>query len=140
FEQPKIIRRNRGKHWFIGLDIEGSFYVNDIFDVMVPKPNGLDAKTIFGCLSSSILQFLAENYLQRDITSNFVRGLPYPNLSDAELEEIKIAVESWLSSPKNKDDIISMRKRIDLVINNYYQLSKGIRKVLENDLKLRWVD
>ena len=140
FEQPKIIRRNRGKHWFIGLDIEGSFYVNDIFDVIVPKPNGLDAKTIFGFLSSSIFQFLAENYLQRDITSNFVRGLPYPNLSDAELEEIKIAVESWLSSPKNKDDIISMRKRIDLVINNYYQLSKGIRKVLENDLKLRWVD
>ncbi|NPD90117.1 MAG: N-6 DNA methylase [Asgard group archaeon] len=140
FERPKIIRRNRGKYWLIGLDIEGSYYVNDIFDVIIPKQNGYDVKTIFGCLSSSIFQFLAENYLQRDITSNFVRSLPYPNLSDTDIEEIKRAVDRWLTSIKSKEDFIVMREKIDQVINNYYKLSKDIRATLENNLKLRWVD
>ncbi|MCG3222353.1 MAG: N-6 DNA methylase [Candidatus Heimdallarchaeota archaeon] len=140
FEQPKIIRRNRGKQWIIGLDIEGSFYVNDIFDVIIPKPDVCDAKILFGCLCSSIFQFIAENHLQRDITSNFVRRLPYPKLSDKDNKEIKNAVDSWLTSPKSKEDIISLRKKTDQVINNHYQLSKNTLAMLENNLKLHWID
>ena len=140
FEQPKIIRRNRGRYWLLGLDVKGDYYVNDIFDIIFPKKDKEDIKVIFGCLNSSLFQFLAENYLQRDITSNFVRKLPYPILSEKNNNEIRNAVNDWLSSKKHKDDIRILRREIDRVINKHYKLSKEVKDLLENKAILRWID
>ncbi|MBY9002241.1 MAG: N-6 DNA methylase, partial [Candidatus Heimdallarchaeota archaeon] len=83
FEREKIIRRNRGNTWYIGLDLSKEIYVNDIFDMMYSTNKKISLEALFGYLSSSLIQYLTEYFIQRDITSNTVRELPFPKFTIA---------------------------------------------------------
>ncbi|MFW9853179.1 MAG: Eco57I restriction-modification methylase domain-containing protein, partial [Candidatus Thorarchaeota archaeon] len=112
FERNKIIRRNRGKKWLIGLDLTDGYYVNDIFDIIYTSDLS-KLLTIFGYLSSSLVQFLMETYIQRDITSNQLRELPYPDLEKKDKKEVETAVNQWINSRKNKKNIQKLRSKMD---------------------------
>ncbi|MCG3223658.1 MAG: N-6 DNA methylase, partial [Candidatus Heimdallarchaeota archaeon] len=63
FERKKIIRRNRGRMWYIGLDMSKEIYVNDIFDIIYSKDDKVSLKALFSYLSSSLVQFLTEYFI-----------------------------------------------------------------------------
>ncbi|MHA1408059.1 MAG: Eco57I restriction-modification methylase domain-containing protein [Candidatus Heimdallarchaeaceae archaeon] len=136
FEQAKIIRRNRGQYWFVGLDKRGEYYVNDLFDIIIPKLNRIDLFSLFGYLSSSLIQFLAEGFLQRDITSNHVRFLPSIRLTTDEYSALKNAVKVWLESNRTKSDAMMMRKAIDSVVYTAMNLPDHIQNFIEEKTHL----
>lgn len=137
FERSKIIRRNRGKQWLIGLDLSRCYYVNDIFDVIFSSDEST-LFTIFGYLSSSLVQILMESYIQRDITSNLVRELPFPNLSNEELKKIEKAVNQWVNSKKTKDDIENLRNLVDKTIFELHNIPEKIQVFIQEIAKLHW--
>ncbi|MCE7742255.1 MAG: hypothetical protein GOP50_07320 [Candidatus Heimdallarchaeota archaeon] len=138
FEQPKIIRRNRGKKWLIGLDFGQDLYVNDIFDVIYPLDDQISLKMLFGYLCSSFIQLLTEGYLQRDITSNIVRWLPIPKMDEREIKLIEQAVECWISSVKTLGNFKVFRDKIDYLLSNICDFSRGLIKYLEREVKINW--
>lgn len=138
FEQPKIIRRNRGKLWYVGLDLEGNYYVNDIFDIIFPKTNQFSVKFIYAYLCSSLIQLLAESLLVRDITSNIVRNFPFPCLNSIQSSELEECVNIWLSSSKTVNDFLNMRKKIDCLIFDFWDFPTEIRIFIENHINLNW--
>ena len=138
FEQPKIVRRNRGKLWFIALDADGEFFVNDIFDVIVPKEEkNYDIVTLFGYLSSSFVQYLIENYLQRDITSNVVREIPV--IIGERKNEIYTLTKKWRKSI-TKVTTIEFRERIDGVIFEILKLPEKFKLIIKKQAPLRWIN
>ncbi len=139
FEQPKIIRRNRGRKWMIGLDTYGDFYVNDIFDMIIPNLEKISLNALFGYLTSSLIQFLSESYLQRDITSNTVRQLPYLDLETQHVESIDKFVTEWQNSGKKKDDTLLLREKVDEIIFNRIDIPKRIIKQIKEKAVLHWV-
>ncbi len=138
FEQPKIIRRNRGKLWYIGLDLNGDYYVNDIFDIMYSKKKQISTKIIYGYLCSSFIQLLAESLLVRDITSNIVRQFPFPKFNFDQLSKIEESVAKWLLSQSTENDFSIMRKEVDKIVFDYWSFPDEIRKYIENSAFLRW--
>jgi len=138
FEQSKIIRRNRGKLWYVGLDLEGNYYVNDIFDIIFPKTNQFSVKFIYAYLCSSLIQLLAESLLVRDITSNIVRNFPFPCLNSIQSSELEECVNIWLSSSKTVNDFLNMRKKIDCLIFDFWDFPTEIRIFIENHINLNW--
>ncbi|MCK4973096.1 MAG: N-6 DNA methylase, partial [Candidatus Heimdallarchaeota archaeon] len=110
FEREKIIRRNRGRTWYIGLDMTTEIYVNDIFDIIYSKDEIVSLKALFGYLSSSLIQYLTEYFIIRDITSNIVRELPFPDFSSSELLVMEQLVEQWLNSTKGEKEFLIMRR------------------------------
>jgi hypothetical protein len=138
FEQPKIIRRNRGKVWYVGLDLSGNHYVNDIFDFIIPKTNLFSIKFIYGYLCSSLIQLLAESLLIRDITSNIVRNFPFPTLTESQCSDVERSVEIWLNSQKKIEDFLLMRKEIDRIIFDYWGFSDDVKSFIETNVDLIW--
>ncbi|MHA1400456.1 MAG: Eco57I restriction-modification methylase domain-containing protein [Candidatus Heimdallarchaeaceae archaeon] len=137
FEQPKIIRRNRGKDFIIGLDREG-VYVNDIFDIIIPKVNKISLLGLFGYLCSSFTQFLIENYLQRDITSNRIRLTPVPTLDSTIWYKLEELTKLWLGSSKDQNSIIEFRREIDRLVYNYFKIPANVQKEMEKKVSLHW--
>jgi len=137
FEQNKIIRRNRGKQWFVGLDLSKAYYVNDIFDIIYASDES-KLFTIFGYLSSTLVQFLMENYIQRDITSNLVRELPCPHLDKEGLRNIETAVIQWINSAKNSSDLKKMRHLVDEIIFDFYNILAETKEYVQENTKLYW--
>ena len=138
FEREKIIRRNRGKKWYIGLDSSKEIYVNDIFDIMYSKTKKISLKTIFGYLSSTLIQFLAENIIQRDINSNTVRDLPFPNFLEIEANEIDEAVNRWIESSMSKEEFLKMRDCVDNIITNIFNITKKEQSELLERTNIYW--
>ncbi len=138
FEQPKIIRRNRGNLWFVGLDLDGKYYVNDIFDIIFPKHNQYSVKFIYGYLCSSTIQLLAESLLVRDITSNVVRDFPFPSMNYKQCTEIEESVDLWLKSQKTEDDFLKMRRKINNSIYDFWQFPDEIKTFIEDYIDLNW--
>ncbi|MCE7738602.1 MAG: N-6 DNA methylase [Candidatus Heimdallarchaeota archaeon] len=138
FEQPKIIRRNRGNLWYIGLDLNGDYYVNDIFDIMYSKKKQISTKIIYGYLCSSFIQLLAESPLVRDITSNIVRQFPFPKFKFEQLSKIEESVDKWLLSQSTENDFSKMRKEVDEIVFDHWRFPDEIRKYIENSAFLRW--
>lgn len=138
FEQPKIIRRNRGNLWYIGLDLNGDYYVNDIFDIMYSKKKQISTKIIYGYLCSSFIQLLAESLLVRDITSNVVRQFPFPRFNLEQLSKIEESVDKWLLSQSMENDFSIMRKEVDEIVFDYWRFPVEIRKYFENNAYLHW--
>ncbi len=138
FEQPKIIRRNRGNLWYIGLDLNGDYYVNDIFDIMYSKKKQISTKIIYGYLCSSFIQLLAESLLVRDITSNVVRQFPFPRFNLEQLSKIEESVDKWLLSQSMENDFSIMRKEVDEIVFDYWSFPVEIRKYIRNNVYLRW--
>ena len=138
FEQPKIIRRNRGNLWYIGLDLNGDYYVNDIFDIMYSKKKQISTKIIYGYLCSSFIQLLAESPLVRDITSNIVRQFPFPKFKFEQLSKIEESVDEWLLSQSTENDFSKMRKEVDEIVFDHWRFPDEIRKYIENNAFLRW--
>jgi len=138
FEQPKIIRRNRGKLWYIGLDLNGDYYVNDIFDIMYSKKKQISTKIIYGYLCSSFIQLLAESLLVRDITSNIVRQFPFPKFNFEQQSKIEESVDKWLLSQSMENDFSIMRKEIDEIVFDNWRFPEEIRKYIINNACLHW--
>ncbi|MCE7749769.1 MAG: N-6 DNA methylase [Candidatus Heimdallarchaeota archaeon] len=138
FEQPKIIRRNRGKLWYIGLDLNGDYYVNDIFDIMYSKNKQISTKIIYGYLCSSFIQLIAESLLVRDITSNVVRQFPFPMFNSEQLNKIEESVDKWLLSQSTENDFSKMRKEVDEIVFDYWRFPVEIRKYIIKNTNLRW--
>ncbi|MHA1685407.1 MAG: Eco57I restriction-modification methylase domain-containing protein [Candidatus Heimdallarchaeaceae archaeon] len=135
FERSKIIRRNRGRKWLIGLDHEGQYYVNDIFDVIIPIKNQ-SLYTLFGYLVSSIVHYYLEHHLVRDITSNFVRSLPAISFSEYEQEIMEQHVRTWLNSKKELKDFKVLREKIDEIIFTALSIpSKASSYIIEQSQK-----
>jgi hypothetical protein len=137
FERHKIIRRNRGKQWLIGLDFSEGYFVNDIFDIIYTS----DKKTLlmtFGYLSSTLVQFLMETCIQRDITSNQLRELPFPNLGEEDKRKIETAVNHWIDSTKNKKDIQKLKRSIDEIVFRIYNIPNEIIEYIKENTKLHW--
>ena len=137
FEREKIIRRNRGKQWLIGLDFSEGYYVNDIFDIIYTS-NRSSLLVIFGFLSSTLVQFLMETTIQRDITSNQVRELPYPKLEKGDKRKIETAVNHWINSTRNKKDIEKLRQKMDEILSNFYNIPNEIIEYIQENTKLHW--
>jgi len=139
FEQPKIIRRNRGKQWFVALDIKGEYYVNDIFDIIIPK-NSQERSLVsfFGYLCSSFVQYFAEGFIQRDITSNFVRNLPVFIREENE-EEIYLATKKWLANVTKKSTK-ELRYIVDDIIFSNLKLPNALQEEILSSTPLRWYD
>ncbi len=138
FERPKIIRRNRGRQWFIGLDLDQNLYVNDIFDIIYVQDDKISLKALFGYLCSSFIQLLAEGYLQRDITSNIVRSLPIPNLGIKELSLLEQEVDGWIKSRKTLKDFETLRKGIDLILSENCGFFYSLVNYLKTEVKINW--
>lgn len=138
FERSKIIRRNRGRKWFIGLDLQDNLYVNDIFDIIYQKTEEVSLKVIFGYLCSSFVQMLTEGYLQRDITSNIVRELPFPNFNSNDMKRIEKFVDNWIRSEKNLDDFKSLRENIDTLLSEICDFSIDMIGYLKLEVKINW--
>jgi hypothetical protein len=138
FERKKIIRRNRGRKWYIGLDMSKEIYVNDIFDIIYSKDENVSLKALFGYLSSSLVQYLAEYFIQRDITSNVVRELPFPDFSSSDLLVMEQLVEQWLNSAKGEDEFQRMRMEIDKIVGLIFDLSKEESEFINSNGKYNW--
>ncbi len=138
FERPKIIRRNRGRKWFIGLDLLDNLYVNDIFDIIYQKKEDVSLKVVFGYLCSSFVQMLTEGYLQRDITSNIVRELPFPNFNSNDMKRIEKFVDNWIISEKNLNDFKSLRENIDTLLSEICDFSVDMIGYLKHEVKINW--
>ncbi len=138
FEQPKIIRRNRGRKWILALDRNGKFYVNDIFDIIVPNYNEISLNTLFAYLLSSFAQFFLENILQRDITSNFVRLLPVPELDRSDSECLDSLIDEWSKSEKTLEKTECLRERVDKIIFRTLKLSDKTLQFIRHKLSLNW--
>ncbi|UJG43785.1 MAG: Eco57I restriction-modification methylase domain-containing protein [Candidatus Heimdallarchaeum endolithica] len=138
FEKPKIVRRNRGKKHFIGLDLKG-YYVNDIFDIIIPDEY-IDLYGLFGYLSSSFVQFLVENFIVRDITSNLFRELPIPYPSSDIWVKMKIITEKWVKSNKDFIQAKIFRNSIDKEVFDYFRLSQKLTKKCFEKTSLYWIE
>ena len=138
FEKPKIIRRNRGKKHFIGLDLKG-YYVNDIFDIIIPDEN-IDLYGLFGYLSSSFVQFLLENFIIRDITSNLFREIPIPYPSSDIWIKMSNITENWVKSNKNFNQVKIFRNSIDKEVFNYFRLSQKLTKKFLEKTSIYWIE
>lgn len=138
FERKKIIRRNRGRKWYIGLDMSKEIYVNDIFDIIYSKEETVSLKALFGYLSSSLVQYLAEYFIQRDITSNVVRELPFPNFSSSDLLVLDQLVGQWLNSTKSEEEFLKMRREIDKIVYQIYDLNKEESDLVNSSSKYNW--
>ncbi len=137
FEQRKIIRRNRGKEWTIGLDNKGKIYCNDIFDIIVVNTPHYTIEMIFGYLCSSLIQFFAENFLQRDITSNFVRSFPVLKLTPEQWKNIHSYVVNWLKSKKSYGDFIELRSNVDQIVSSVLP-SHDFYEIIQKQSKINW--
>lgn len=136
FENPKIIRRNRGREWQIGLDAKGAYYVNDIFDVIIPtKKENCSLFMLYGYLSTSLIQYFTENHFLRDITSNFVRAIPIVKLNAKEKKEVEKAVEIWLHSAKKLEDFKSMREKTDEVFYSKLNIAEDVKEYMTEHTK-----
>ncbi len=138
FEREKIIRRNRGRMWYIGLDTSKEIYVNDIFDIIYPKDEIVSLKALFGYLSSSLIQYLTEHFILRDITSNVVRELPFPDFSSSDLLVMEKLVEQWLNSAKGEDKFLKMRREIDKIVYQIFDLNKKELDFVNSNAKYNW--
>ena len=138
FEQPKIIRRNRGRKWILALDKNGKFYVNDIFDMIIPNYNEISLKTLFAYLLSSFAQFFLENNLQRDITSNFVRLLPVPELDRSDSEYLDSLIDEWTKSEKTLEQMEYLRERVDKIIFRKLKFSDKTLQFIRHKSSLNW--
>lgn len=138
FEQPKIIRRNRGRKWILALDKKGRFYVNDIFDMIIPNNNEISLNTLFAYLLSSFAQFFLENILQRDITSNFVRLLPVPELDRSDSECLDSLIDEWSKSEKTLEQTEYLRERVDKIIFRKLKLSSKTLHFIRHKSSLNW--
>ncbi|MHA1200203.1 MAG: Eco57I restriction-modification methylase domain-containing protein [Candidatus Heimdallarchaeaceae archaeon] len=138
FEQPKIIRRNRGRKWFIGLDYGEDLYVNDIFDIIYTSDDQIPLKALFGYLCSSFIQLLAEGFLQRDITSNIVRDLPIPDFRTDDLKHLELIVDRWISSMKTLEDFELLRLDVDSLLSDICDFSNDLIRLLNIDIKINW--
>ncbi len=138
FEREKIIRRNRGRMWYIGLDMSKEIYVNDIFDIIYPKDEIVSLKALFGYLSSSLIQYLTEHFILRDITSNVVRELPFPDFSSSDLLVMEKLVEQWLNSAKGEDKFLKMRREIDKIVYQIFDLNKKELDFVNSNAKYNW--
>lgn len=138
FEQPKIIRRNRGRKWILALDKNGKLYVNDIFDMIIPNYNEISLNTLFAYLLSSFAQFFLENILQRDITSNFVRLLPVPELDRSDSECLDSLIVEWFQSEKTLEKTEYMRERVDKIIFRALKLSDKTLQFIRHKSSLNW--
>ncbi len=137
FEREKIIRRNRGKQWLIGLDFSEGYFVNDIFDIIYTSDRST-LLTTFGYLSSTLVQFLMETYIQRDITSNQLRELPYPELGKEDTRKIETAVNQWIISTKNREDVQELRRNMDEIVFSFYNIPDEIIEYIKESTKLHW--
>jgi len=138
FEQPKIIRRNRGRKWLIGLDMDDNLYVNDIFDIIYTNNSKISLKALFGYLCSSYIQLITEGYLQRDITSNIVRFLPIPHFNKMELTKMEKAVDVWLNSHKNLKNFKELRNEIDHLLSIICEFSTNMLDYLRLNVEVNW--
>ncbi len=138
FERRKIIRRNRGRIWLIGLDMSKEIYVNDIFDIIYSKVDKVSLKALFSYLSSSLVQYLTEYFIQRDITSNVVRELPFPNFSSSELLKMEQLVDQWLNSKMGEEAFLKMRREIDKIVYNVFDLNKEESYFINSNCKYNW--
>ncbi|MHA1551718.1 MAG: Eco57I restriction-modification methylase domain-containing protein [Candidatus Heimdallarchaeaceae archaeon] len=138
FEREKIIRRNRGRMWYIGLDMSKEIYVNDIFDIIYSKDEIVSLKALFGYLSSSLIQYLTEYFIIRDITSNVVRELPFPDFSSSDLIEMEKLVEQWLNSAMTEEEFLIMRRGIDKILYKVFDLSKKELDFVNSSSKYNW--
>ena len=120
------------------MDSQGDYYVNDIFDIILPKDDAISIKVIFGYLVSSFVQLLVENYVQRDITSNVVRELPFPNFNEEVKKEIELGVDKWLLSDKTLEEFKLLRKIVDTIITRLLKFSPQLIEYLENNVKVHW--
>ncbi|MHA1419550.1 MAG: Eco57I restriction-modification methylase domain-containing protein [Candidatus Heimdallarchaeaceae archaeon] len=138
FERKKIIRRNRGRIWHIGLDLSKEIYVNDIFDIIYSKDEKVSLKALFGYLSTSLVQYLTEYFIQRDITSNVVRELPFPNFNSGELSMIEQVVNQWLDSVKGEEEFLIMRKAVNKIVYDNLDLSEKEVNFVNSNTKHIW--
>ncbi|UJG42170.1 MAG: hypothetical protein K9W45_00645 [Candidatus Heimdallarchaeum aukensis] len=138
FEKPKIVRRNRGKKYFIGLDLEG-YYVNDIFDIIIPDEQ-IDLYGLFGYLSSSFVQFIVESFIVRDITSNLFREIPIPFPSSDIWVTMKEITKNWIKSDRDFNQAVIFRKRIDKKVTNYFKLSQNLTKECFEKTSMYWFE
>ncbi|MHA1202506.1 MAG: N-6 DNA methylase [Candidatus Heimdallarchaeaceae archaeon] len=138
FEREKIIRRNRGRVWHIGLDMSKEIYVNDIFDIIYPKDEIVSLKALFGYLSSSLVQYLTEYFVLRDITSNIVRELPFPDFSSSDLLVMEKLVEQWLDSAKGEEEFLKMRREIDKIVYLIFDLNKKESDFVNSNSRYDW--
>ncbi len=140
FEQPKIVRRNRGRKWIIALDKVG-YYFNDIFDLFLPTAN-LTINQLFGYLLSSWIHYLTENYIQRDITSNFVRDLPVLSLSKSEWKTIGHIVTAFLDEAENTfidlKEVQTTQENIDKIIFDHLNISSKFQEEIIKETALNW--
>ncbi len=138
FERSKIIRRNRGRKWLIGLDLNQNLYVNDIFDIIYMKDDRISLKAMFGYLSSSFIQLMAEGYLQRDITSNTVRELPIPDFQTNDLKQLEHSVDNWIASTKTLSDFRKLRLEVDELLSNICDFSIDLIGYLKHEVEINW--
>jgi len=138
FERKKIIRRNRGRIWHIGLDMSKEIYVNDIFDIIYSKDDIVSLKALFGYLSSSLVQYLTEYFIQRDITSNVVRELPFPDFSSSDLSMMEKLVDQWLNSAMDEEAFLTMRREIDKTVYQVFSLNKEESDFVNSNAKYNW--
>ena len=139
FEQPKIIRRNRGRRWLIGLDSKGDKYVNDIFDIIIPNINKISLEALFAYLSSSLVQFIIESCLQRDITSNQVRQLPFLNFTAEEKKKLGLITSEWIKSSKKEKDFVQLREKVDKIIFEKIKVSTKLVQYIKKNTTFHWV-
>jgi hypothetical protein len=118
--------------------LDQNLYVNDIFDIITSSDDSISLKALFGYLSSSFVQLLAEGYLQRDITSNTVRNLPFPNIGDTELKILEQAVNTWLDSEKSLNDFNNFRNQVDNLLSNICDFSKDMTNYLSEEVSSNW--
>ncbi len=138
FEREKIIRRNRGRKWYIGLDLSKEIYVNDIFDIIYSIDEKVSLKALFGYLSSSLTQYLAEYFIQRDITSNVVRELPYPDFSSNNLLVMEQLVDQWLNSAKGEEEFQRLRSEIDKIVYKIFDFNKEESDFVNSNSRYNW--
>ena len=120
------------------MDLNGDYYVNDIFDIMYSKKKQISTKIIYGYLCSSFIQLLAESLLVRDITSNIVRQFPFPKFNLEQLSKIEESVDKWLLSQSMENDFSIMRKEIDEIVFDNWRFPEEIRKYIINNACLHW--
>ena len=113
-------------------------YVNDIFDIIYSKDDRVSLKALFSYLSSSLVQFLTEYFIQRDITSNVVRELPFPDFSSSDLIEMEKLVEQWLNSAMTEEEFLIMRRGIDKIVYKVFDLSKKELDFVNSSSKYNW--
>ena len=124
--------------WYIGLDMSKEIYVNDIFDIIYSKDEIVSLKALFGYLSSSLIQYLTEYFIIRDITSNIVRELPFPDFSSSELLVMEQLVEQWLNSTKGEKEFMIMRREIDKIVYKIFDLNKEELDFVNSSSKYNW--